>query len=1054
MHGDNGKKMGQRKQSLLTAEPIKQKKAKQTKEDRIDGLKKEMELDEHKLTFEELSQRLCTDLKNGLTQTKAEVLLQQNGPNALTPPKRTPEWIVFLKQMTNGFAILLWLGSLFSLIAYLIQFSSDHDTAKDNLYLAIVLIVVVFITGCFQYYQEAKSGKIMDSFKNMLPQQAIAIRDGKKQNLPAEQLVVGDLVHVEIGSRIPADIRIITCSGLKVDNSSLTGEAEPLSRSPECTHNNPLETKNLAFFSTFAVEGSATGIVVKTGDNTAMGRIATLATGIEDEKTHLALEMQHFIHIVTVVAFSFGFTFFFISIGLGYRIVDSFAFLIGVVIANVPEGLMACLTVCLALTAKRMAKKNCLVKHLEAVEALGSIGIICSDKTGTLTMNRMTVSHMWIDNRIVRVNLNDPKDNCHAYENPTFEDEHVTTRRKSIFQKPSNSFDNANSDSWKNLMRCARLCNRAEFKLDPENMAKDIMKRACSGDASETAILQYSEHIFGNVMKYRQDWAKIVEIPFNSTNKYQLSIHDIPDSPDTGRLLVMKGAPERILEHCSKILVNGEDVDLTEDWKTAFNKSYEALGGMGERVLGFCDKILSLEDYPRDKEFKLDSPEEFPPKSLRFLGFISMIDPPKPNVPEAVSKCHTAGIRVFMVTGDHPITAKAIAHAVGIINIETREDIAERLKVPVEQVDPREAKAIVLHGAQLTQMNENDLNNILINHHEIVFARTSPQQKLLIVEACQRLGVLVGVTGDGVNDSPAMKKADIGISMGITGSDVSKQVADMVLLDDNFATIVTGVEEGRLIFDNISKIIQYTFTKNMTELTPFIMFILLNIPLALGTITILCVDLGTDIMPSLSLSYEKAESDIMLRKPRDPLKDKMTNSRLVSFCYGQIGLIEAAGGFFAYAVCLAENGFLPSRTSGIRIFWDSRDINDLRDSYGGEWTFEQRKTLERACQTCFYVGVIITQTGNVLLSKTKRESLFTHGMKNMQMNAAIVATVALGCFIIYVPGLNHGLGLFPIKFLWWLTAIPFAFLVIAHGEITKLIIRKYPDYWLAKELYF
>lgn len=242
-----------------------------------------------------------------------------------------------------------------------------------------------------------------------------------------------------------------------------------------------------------------------------------------------------------------------------------------------------------------------------------------------------------------------------------------------------------------------------------------------------------------------------------------------------------------------------------------------------------------------------------------------------------------------MVTGDHPITAKAIAHAVGIIKQETREDIAARLKVPIEQVDPRQAKAIVLHGQQLIQMNENDMHQILINHTEIVFARTSPQQKLLIVEGCQRLGVLVGVTGDGVNDSPAMKKADIGISMGITGSDVSKQVADMVLLDDNFATIVTGVEEGRLIFDNISKIIQYTFTKNMTELSPFLVYILLNIPLGLGTITILCVDLGTDIMPSLSLSYEYAESDIMLRKPRDPIKDKMTNINLVSFCYGQTG---------------------------------------------------------------------------------------------------------------------------------------------------------------------
>jgi sodium/potassium-transporting ATPase subunit alpha len=1043
----------QRRPSLLTAQQVKR-----PHKNGMKDVKKELEINEHKLNELELCARFKTDVNKGLTQTYAEELLQKNGPNALTPPKKTPIWMQFLKQLTNGFAILLWLGAFFSIIAFLIRYGSDKNAPKDNVWLAVVLVLVVLITGCFQFYQEFKSGKILESFKNMLPEQALVCRDGKKQHMPAEQIVVGDLVHVETGSRIPADIRIIKSSGLKVDNSSLTGEAEPQSRSSECTHNNPLETKNLAFFSTFAVEGSGVGIVIRTGDNTAMGRIATLATGIEDEETHLAQEMRHFIHLVTVVAFTFGITFFIISIALGYQLVDSFVFLIGVVIANVPEGLMACLTVCLALTAKRMAKKNCLVKHLEAVEALGSIGIICSDKTGTLTMNRMTVSHMWIDNRIVRVNLNDPKDSCHAYENLTFTDEEISTlmRRRSLYEKTkaSDIFDTQKSISWKMLMRCAMLCNRAEFKPDPENMAKDVMKRSCTGDASETAILQYSEHILGNVMKYRNEHTKVFEIPFNSTNKYQVSIHDNPEGKETGRLLVMKGAPERILEHCSQILINGEDLELTEEWRNAFGKSYDSLGGMGERVLGFCDKILDPDEYPKDYEFKQDEPDEFPPKDLRFLGFISMIDPPKPNVPEALHKCHTAGIRVFMVTGDHPITAKAIAKAVGIIKEETREDIAARLKVPIEQVNPKDAKAVVLHGTQLSQMNAIDLNNILTTHEEIVFARTSPQQKLLIVEACQRLGVLVGVTGDGVNDSPAMKKADIGISMGITGSDVSKQVADMVLLDDNFATIVTGVEEGRLIFDNISKIIQYTFTKNMTELTPFIMFILLNMPLALGTITILCVDLGTDIAPSLSLSYEKAENDIMLRKPRDLVKDKMTNSRLVSFCYGQIALIEAAAGFFAYSVCLAENGFFPSRAIGVRIFWDSPNINDLRDSYGAEWTYEQRKTLERACQTSFYVGIVVTQIANLLICKTKRESLVRHGFRNMQLNFSILFTIALACFIIYVPGLNSGLQLFPQKFLWWLTGIPFAVLIVVYSELIKYLTRKYPDTWFQKEFVF
>jgi sodium/potassium-transporting ATPase subunit alpha len=627
-----------RKSSLAAVEkPAGLKKA--IKKEKMDGLKKEIEMDEHKISMDELCSRLETSTVNGLTQVKADELFKKHGKNALTPPKETPEWVKFLKQMSNGFAILLWCGSFFSMIAYVITVATDPNADKANLWLSIVLAVVVFITGCFQYFQESKSGKIMDSFKKMLPPQATVIRDGQKQTISATNLTIGDLVQVDLGTRVPADIRIVTTSGLKVDNSSLTGESEPLTRSPECTHNNPLETKNLAFFSTFAVEGSGTGIVVKIGDNTVMGRIASLATGLKNDDTHLAKEIRHFIHIVTVVAFSFGFTFFFISIGLGYPIVSSFVFLIGVVVANVPEGLMACLTVCLALTAKRMAKKNCLIKHLEAVEALGAIGIICSDKTGTLTMNRMTVSHMWLDNSIIRVNLNDPKDKCHAFENQSFEEASVMERRKSIVQKPKgDSFDNFKSESWNLLTRCAILCNRAEFKSDPENMAKEPMKRICNGDASETAIVQYSEHIIGNVMKYRQDWKKVGEIPFNSTNKYQVSIHEFPNKSESGRLLVMKGAPERILEHCSKIIINGKEEELTTEWRDAFNKSYEALGGMGERVLGFCDEVLSFDEYPTDVPLKLESPEEFPPKNLRFLGFISLIDPPKPNVPEAVAK--------------------------------------------------------------------------------------------------------------------------------------------------------------------------------------------------------------------------------------------------------------------------------------------------------------------------------------------------------------------------------------------------------------------------------
>ena len=317
---------------------------------------------------------------------------------------------------------------------------------------------------------------------------------------------------------------------------------------------------------------------------------------------------------------------------------------------------------------------------------------------------------------------------------------------------------------------------------------------------------------------------------------------------------------------------------------------FNELGSMGERVIGFSDLLLPKDQFPENFEFNNEE-INFPLEGLRFLGLVSMIDPPRAAVPDAVAKCRSAGIKVIMITGDHPITAKAIAKSVGIISEgnETVEDIATRLNIPVMEVNPRDAKAAVVHGGELRDMTSDQLDDILKHHSEIVFARTSPQQKLIIVEGCQRQGQIVAVTGDGVNDSPALKKADIGVAMGIAGSDVSKQAADMVLLDDNFASIVTGVEEGRLIFDNLKKSIAYTLTSNIPEISPFLFFIVFGCPLPLGTVTILCIDLGTDMVPAISLAYEQPESDIMRRAPRDSKKDKLVNERLISIAYGQIG---------------------------------------------------------------------------------------------------------------------------------------------------------------------
>merc|ERR1712179_514217 len=714
----------------------------------LNELKQELEVDVHKVTVDELCKRFNTHPKNGMTLAQVEKSKALYGLNQLTPPKTTPEWVKFCQCLFSGFAMLLWFGAILCFLAYGIQATAYEEPPDDNLYLGVVLTAVVTVTGIFSYYQESKSAKIMESFKNLVPQYALVRRNGEKVTIPAVELTLGDVVEVKFGDRLPADLRVVEARQFKVDNSSLTGESEPQTRTPEFTHDNPLETKNLAFFSTNAVEGTCVGIVVNIGDNTVMGRIAGLASGLASDQTPIAKEIAHFIHIITGVAVFLGVTFFIIAFILGYNWLDAVIFLIGIIVANVPEGLLATVTVCLTLTAKRMASKNCLVKNLEAVETLGSTSTICSDKTGTLTQNRMTVAHMWIDNKIV--------------EADTSED-----------QSGSGSQAWKTSSGWKTLERVAALCNRAEFKGGQDGVS--ILKREVNGDASEAAILKCTELSLGDIMSYRARNKKVCEIPFNSTNKFQVSIHETEDKNDNRHLLVMKGAPERIVDRCSTIVIVGRELPMTEEWKNAFEAAYMELGGLGERVLGFCNYMLPADKYPNGYPFDAED-VNFPLEGLRFVGLMSMIDPPRAAVPDAVSKCRSAGIKVIMVTGDHPITAKAIARSVGIISegTETVEDIAARTGRDVKDINPRDARACVVKGGDLKDINEKALDDILMYHTEIVFARTSPQQKLIIVEGCQRMGAIVAVTGDGVNDSPALKKADIGVAMGIAGSDVSK----------------------------------------------------------------------------------------------------------------------------------------------------------------------------------------------------------------------------------------------------------------------------------------
>uniref|UniRef100_A0A7N6A1G9 Sodium/potassium-transporting ATPase subunit alpha n=1 Tax=Anabas testudineus TaxID=64144 RepID=A0A7N6A1G9_ANATE len=1000
----------------MDGEMDKKKKKKQKKKEKLEGMKKEMDI------VSVLNSSLTCVNHHGLTTNFAQQILERDGPNELKPPKGTPEYVKFARQLAGGLQCLMWVAAVICFIAFGIELGRGNLTSFDDLYLAITLIAVVVVTGCFGYYQEFKSTNIIASFKNLVPQQAMVIRDGQKNQINAYQLVVGDLVEIKGGDRVPADIRVITSQGCKVDNSSLTGESEPQTRSPEYTHESPLETRNIAFFSTTCLEGVATGVIINTGDRTIIGRIASLASGVGNEKTPIAIEIEHFVDIIAGLAIFFGFTFFVVAMFIGYAFLEAMIFFMAIVVAYVPEGLLATVTVCLSLTAKRLARKNCVVKNLEAVETLGSTSVICSDKTGTLTQNRMTVAHLWFDNQI------------HAAD---------TTEDQS-----GQSFDQS-SETWRSLGRVASLCNRAVFRPDQEGVP--IPKRLVVGDASETALLKFTELTIGNIVDYRNRFKKVVEVPFNSTNKFQLSIHELEDPLDLRYLLVMKGAPERILERCSTILIKGQELPLDEQWKEAFQTAYMDLGGLGERVLGFCHLYLNEKEFPRGYHFDTDE-MNFTTSGLCFAGLISMIDPPRATVPDAVMKCRTAGIRVVMVTGDHPITARAIAANVGIISegSETVEDIAQRKRIPVEQVNKRDARACVISGGQLKDMSSYELDEALRNHPEMVFARTSPQQKLIIVESCQRLGSIVAVTGDGVNDSPALKKADIGIAMGIAGSDAAKNAADMILLDDNFASIVTGVEQGRLIFDNLKKSIAYTLTKNIPELTPYLIYITVSV-----TINTWFSKKRLFIFPSVSLAYEKAESDIMHLKPRNPRRDRLVNEALAVYSYFQIGAIQSFAGFTDYFTAMAQEGWFPLLCVGLRSQWEDVHLQDLQDSYGQEWTFSQRLYQEYTCYTVFFVSIEVCQIADVLIRKTRRLSVFQQGFfRNRVLVSAIVFQLCLGNLLCYCPGMPNIFNFMPIRVQWWFVPLPYGILIFVYDEIRKLGVRRHPGSWWDQELYY
>ena len=880
----------------------------------------------HQCPISELYQSLDSH-ETGLSDEEAERRIKAFGTNELHVRQQTPGYIKFLLQFKNFFAVLLMVGGS-------LAFFADYlDPEQGNFYIGCALYGVVLLNAIFTFIQAYQSEKIMQSFQKMLPTMVNIEREGEVKQIAASQVVPGDIMLLYEGDKVSADGRLIRVNQLQVDMSSLTGESTPETLQLEADSENPYQSRNMVFSGTLVQSGNAKVLVCETGMATQIGKIVELTKQTSNVETPIGKELNYFIKIISSIAIVLGISFFAVSVAIGKGEISSLIFAIGIIVANVPEGLLPTVTLALTMASKRMARKNALIKNLESVETLGSTTVICTDKTGTLTQNKISVNSLITNQREYDVGLSLTADDVEL---------HIARR-------------------------VMTLCNNAH--LDTE--------LKYSGDSTEVALLAYAEKLTS--IKGIVQTKRLAEKPFTSEDKYMVTVNESPEGDHFHAYL--KGAPEVVMAMCDQIHLNGQKVAFTDAYRKQVVAQYMSLAERGERGLALAYRNLDNDGIP-DAHYI-------------FVAVVGMIDPPRVEVPEAILKCRQAGIRVFMLTGDFGPTAKAIGKQIGLFSENGK----------------------VLNGDELSALDEAGLSSLL-DENELIFARITPAQKLKIVQALQKKDQIVTVTGDGVNDAPALKNADMGVAMGLMGTDVAKEASNMVLMDDNFATIVTAIEEGRTIFDNIKKFIAYILTSNIPQILPFIAYVLLDIPLPLTVVLILAIDLGTDIIPALGLGSEKPETDVMNKPPR-ARHERLLTRNLLFMSYGIVGMIQAAAGFFSYFYILLEGG------------WQWGEALAVSDP------------LYRQAITAFFASIIICQIADVLICRTRRQSILTVGIfANKLVLLGIASELVLLALIAYVPLMNTFFGTAPLE-LWQLSlSIPFAITIIIADEIRRVFVRR------------
>jgi sodium/potassium-transporting ATPase subunit alpha len=909
----------------------------------------------HRLSADEVLKYLDSQV-TGLSHEEARGRLRVYGDNRLHASVRLPLLRSFLKQFTHFLAILLWIAAGLS---FLTEFLQPGEGVSA---IGWVIVGVIVVNAVFAFVQEFKADRAMQALQELLPATAWVMRDGQACKVTRIELVPGDIVLLEQGQQVPADARLLEASGMRVDNASLTGESAPQRRTADPSlDGQTLESSNLVFAGTTIMSGHGQGVVYATGMQTEFGKIAHLSATTSKGLSPLQHEIAALSRVVGIVSFAIGALFFAVSLSMGLGLWVSAIFGIGLIAANVPEGLLPTVTFALAMASQHMAKRRALIKQLTSVETLGCTTTICTDKTGTLTENRMRVDHVYLDET---------------------EFESKEGRLLGVNGVPC-----ANETShWKEFFDVLAHCHNVTRTRRSDG------RFVCNGNPTEVALVEFVEE---HAMLPETPLLRMGELPFDTDRKRMTTLHW-----RQGQLVAfVKGAPESIIALCDQQCHHGRMVAMTSTERLRLLDQSRRFAQQAYRVLAVATRTISQETPTLDS----DTIE----RNLTFLGLVAIIDPPRREVPEAVTRCRQAGIRVIMITGDHPLTAVAIAQKVGLSYLA--HDQTGSLT------------ALVIEGSHLDTLTDDQVRGLLSRsgRENPIFSRVAPRQKMRVVSLLKEMGEIVAVTGDGVNDAPALKHADIGIAMGIAGTDVARETADMILLDDNFATIVNAIEEGRAVFANIRKFVTFVFSSNVAEMIPYLAYGLFRTPLALTVPQLLAIDLGTNMVPAVALGSELPHPGIMEIPPR-PRSERLMDRPLFIRVFGFLGLLEgliALGAFFWF---LETQGW----SWGEQLDWGS--------------------PLYREATTVTFAAIVLAQVANAFASRSDHVSIFRLGFTTNRLTLLGVAiSIALLGSIIYTPIGNWMFGTSPLPLWTWLALVLGAISFLLSEETRKMIATRF-----------